>query len=91
MDQAAFVLRVAPGGVDKVPEALSANQIIIGWAEATGLLDAALSWEQFREIIRKAYYSDEPTLRKAGAAAGHNVALHPRHEARQPCRRSIRG
>ena len=71
MDQAAFILRVAPGGEDKVPEALSADQIIIGWAEANGLLDYALGWEQFREIIRKAYYSDEPTLRKAGAAAGH--------------------
>lgn len=71
MDQAAFVLRIAPGGVDKVPEALSADQIIIGWAKADGLLDPALSWEEFREIIRKAYYSGEPTLRKAGAAAGH--------------------
>lgn len=71
MDQAAFVLRIAPGGVDKVPEALSADQVIIGWAEADGLLDPALSWEEFREIIRKAYYSGEPTLRKAGAAAGH--------------------
>lgn len=71
MEQAAFVLRVAPGGEDKVPEALSADQIIIGWAEAGGLLDPSLSWEQFRENLRKAYYSDEPTLRKAGAAAGH--------------------
>lgn len=71
MNQAAFVLRIAPGGEDKVPEALAANQIIIGWAEAAGLLDPGLSWEQFREILRKAYYSDEPTLRKAGAAAGH--------------------
>lgn len=71
MDQAAFVLRVAPSREDRVPEALSADQIIIGWAEADGLLDRALSWEQFREIIRKAHYSDEPTLRKAGAAAGH--------------------
>lgn len=54
-----------------MPEALSADQIIIGWAEAGGLLDPALNWEQFREIIRRAYHSEEPTLRKAGAAAGH--------------------
>lgn len=50
---------------------MSAEQLIIGWAEAEGLLDPALSWEQFREIIRKAYYSEESTLRRAGAAAGH--------------------
>jgi len=71
VDQAAFVLRIAPGGEDKVPESLSSYQIIIGWAEATGLLASDLTWEQFREILRNAYYSDEPTLRKAGAAAGH--------------------
>src|SRR3972149_3266854 len=71
MSQAAFVLRIAPSGEDKVPEALSADQIIIGWAEAEGLLDTSLTWEQFREIVRTAYYFEEPTLRKAGAAAGH--------------------
>jgi len=71
MNQAAFVLRIAPGDEDKVPEALAADQIIIGWAEAEGLLDTSLTWEKFREIVRAAYYSDEPTLRKAGAAAGH--------------------
>jgi predicted Mrr-cat superfamily restriction endonuclease len=70
-EQAAFVLRIAPGGIDKMPAALAAEQIIIGWAEAEGLLDPALSWDQFREILRDAYYSDEPTRRKAGAAAGH--------------------
>jgi predicted Mrr-cat superfamily restriction endonuclease len=50
---------------------LSADQIILGWAQAGGLVDPALTWEQFREIIRRSYYSDEPNLRKAGAAAGH--------------------
>ncbi|OGW16479.1 MAG: hypothetical protein A3G93_15080 [Nitrospinae bacterium RIFCSPLOWO2_12_FULL_45_22] len=54
-----------------MPEALRADQIIIGWAEAEGLLNPNLDWEPFREIVRDAYYSDEPTLRKAGAAAGH--------------------
>lgn len=69
--QAAFVLRIAPSGIDKVPEALRENQIIIGWAYAEGLLNPKLRWEQFREILKKAYYSEEPTLRKAGAAAGN--------------------
>jgi predicted Mrr-cat superfamily restriction endonuclease len=71
LSQAGFVLRIAPGGQDKVPEALRSGQLIIGWAEAKGLLDLTLSWEDFREIVRQAYYADHPTLRKAGAAAGH--------------------
>lgn len=71
MNQSAYVLRVAPRGEDRVPEALRAAQIIIGWGEAEGLLDLNLSWEQFREILRDAYYSEETTRRKAGAAAGH--------------------
>src|SRR5438445_3709643 len=70
-DQSAFVLRIAPSGVDKVPEALRENQIIIGWAYAEGLLAPDLEWEQFRRILNKAYYSKEPTQRKAGAAAGN--------------------
>lgn len=71
MSQSGFVLRIAPGGEDKVPEALKSGQLIIGWAEADGLLNASLTWEGFREIVRRAYYADNPTLRKAGTAAGH--------------------
>lgn len=71
MGQQAFILRIAPSGIDRVPQALQDNQIIIGWAYAEGLLGQQLSWEQFREIIRKEYYNDESNLRKAGAAAGH--------------------
>jgi predicted Mrr-cat superfamily restriction endonuclease len=71
MKQQAFVLRLAPSGIDKVPEALSQNQISIGWAEADGLLEPSLSWEQFREIIRSVYYAKEETLRMAGAASGN--------------------
>jgi predicted Mrr-cat superfamily restriction endonuclease len=70
-DQTAFILRIAPSGEDKVPEALRENQIIIGWAYAAGLLDPKLKWGPFREILDKAYYADEPTRRKAGAAAGN--------------------
>lgn len=71
MAQQAFVLRIAPSGIDMVPEALKENQIIIGWSEADGLLDMSLSWEQFREIIRSTYYTSESNLRRAGGAAGH--------------------
>lgn len=71
MSQQAFVLRITPKNIDRVPEALAENQIIIGWAKAEGLLDTNLTWEQFREIIRVAHYPGEVTLKKVGAAAGH--------------------
>jgi predicted Mrr-cat superfamily restriction endonuclease len=71
MSQEAFVLRIAPSGVDLVPEALRTNEIIIGWAEAEGLLDPGLSWERFRKILYDAYYSDEKNMRGAGGAAGN--------------------
>lgn len=71
MSQSGFVLRIAPGREDKVPEALRSSELIIGWAKADGLLDSNLSWENFREIVRRAYYADQPDLRRAGSAAGH--------------------
>ena len=67
----AFVLRVAPSEVDRVPEALENNQIIIGWANAEGLLDEQLDWGEFRDLVRVKYYQDDKTLHRAGAAAGH--------------------
>lgn len=70
-DRAGFVLRIAPAGEDRVPEALQSSELIIGWGMADGLLDASLSWESFREIVRQAYYADEPDQRRAGNAAGH--------------------
>ena len=66
-----FVLRIAPGGEDRVSEALESDHLIIGWAEAEGLLDLELEWEGFREIIRKACYTDAENLRGAGNAGGH--------------------
>lgn len=70
-NQQAFVLRIKPGGVDHVEEALEKNHLIIGWADAKGLLDDALEWESFRDIIRKLYYRGEKNLRKVGNATGH--------------------
>jgi predicted Mrr-cat superfamily restriction endonuclease len=71
MTQSAYILQIAPSGIDRVPDALAADQIIIGWSQADGLLKESLTWEQFRQIIQDTYYSHEVTLRKAGAAAGH--------------------
>ena len=67
----AFVLRITPSEIDRVPEALESNQIIIGWANAEGLLDKKLDWAAFRELIRNAYYRNDQTLHRAGLAAGH--------------------
>ncbi|MDH5773437.1 MAG: restriction endonuclease [Nitrospirota bacterium] len=71
MAQQAFVLRISPNGIDGVPEALASNQIIIGWAEAKGLLNENLSWEKFRTIVSDTYYADQENMRKASAASGH--------------------
>lgn len=67
----AFILRISPSNVDKVPEALASDQIIIGWSKTLGLLDASLSWKKFRERIHVEHYAEEKTMHRAGAAAGH--------------------
>ena len=50
-----FVLRIAPSMEAQVPEALENDHLIIGWAEAEGLLDPQLEWEEFRKIIKDVY------------------------------------
>ena len=62
MEKNGFVLRIKLGGVDRVPEALENDHLIIGWAEAEGLLAPELEWERFRGIIREAYYADAENL-----------------------------
>jgi len=69
--ESAFIYRVKPSGVDRLDEALQTNQLITGWAKAKGLLNKELNWVEFREVIRKTYYADDQTLRRAGAAAGN--------------------
>src|SRR5205807_1751145 len=67
----AFILRIGPSEKDSVEEALKCDQIIIGWSETPELLDDKLEWNQFREILRRHYYPNEPDLRRVGNAAGH--------------------
>jgi predicted Mrr-cat superfamily restriction endonuclease len=69
--KSAFVLRIAPEGVDKVPEALASDQLMIGWAKAKGLLRPDMGREQFRKVLSDTYHSEERKQHKAGAAAGH--------------------
>lgn len=66
----AFVLRIAPND-DRVEEAIESGDLIIGWSCAPGLLDANLSWEQFRKIVHEGCYSGEKDYRRSGAGAGN--------------------
>ena len=68
----AFVLRIAPSGIDRVPQALETNDLIIGWSRAgDDLLNDNLGWNEFRQIIHDEYYSGDETYRSSGAAAGN--------------------
>ncbi|OQA86513.1 MAG: Restriction endonuclease [bacterium ADurb.Bin236] len=70
-DRKAFVLRVAPSGIDRVPEAIETNEIIIGWSDASELIDESLSWEDFRGFMHKYYYAEDKTFRRSGGASGN--------------------
>lgn len=68
----AFILRIAPSRVDRLREALDADQIIIGWSGAgEALLDQSLTWGDFREIVRRTCYTNEDSARKVGQGSGH--------------------
>lgn len=62
----AFVLRLAPVGLDLVPAALEVNEISIGWPLATDLLDPSLGYWQFREVLKRVYHANEPGYQRAG-------------------------
>ena len=64
-----FILRMAHRE-NLIDEALKSGHLIIGWAEAEGLLDSN-EWEGFREIIHGKYYSGAANKRRAGSAAGN--------------------
>lgn len=70
-DTHAYVLRVAPGRESMLDACLADDRIVIGWSGMEGLLDSAMEWVAFRSVVSDSYYPDAPTLRKAGAAAGH--------------------
>jgi hypothetical protein len=52
----AFVLRIKPSGKDRLPEALENDQIIIGWANALGLLNKKLDKNNFKKIIQNGLF-----------------------------------
>lgn len=67
----AYVLRIAPGGVDRVHEALETDEIIIGWHRCAELLSPDFKWSDFRTTLKRHYYAADATRHRAGAAAGH--------------------
>ncbi len=67
----AFVLRIAPSNIDRVDEALSSNELVIGWSYSPGLLNSTLSWQDFRKILHDQYYSASQDYRRSGSAAGN--------------------
>ncbi|MEN2506150.1 restriction endonuclease [Stutzerimonas stutzeri] len=67
----AFVLRIAPSGVDRVHEALEADELIIGWCRSGELIDQTLTRSAFRAALKQRYYAADTTQRRSGAAAGH--------------------
>lgn len=69
-EQQAFVLRIAPSGIDCLQEALDSDQIIIGWARTPELLNKSLTWGEFRAILSDNYYAEDTNLRRAGYATG---------------------
>ena len=67
----AYVLRINPGGADRVPDALEADELMIGWSNAEGLTDDVLTSVAFRQIVHEMYYATDSHYRRSGAAAGH--------------------
>ncbi len=66
----ALVIRLAPGGDDRLQLGLKEKRIFLGWSDARGLLNPDLSWEQFRQIVKSAHYADDTGNRRSGIAAG---------------------
>ena len=66
----AYVLRMTLGGKNRIDEALDENQIMIGWSIIPNLLDAGLSRNDIRALIKKNLYPNDKDYSKAGADAG---------------------
>ncbi len=71
VNQSAFVLRIAPSRINRLPEALESDELIIGWSKARGLLDKRLTWEGFRKVIHDEYHAAETSFQRSGRATGH--------------------
>jgi predicted Mrr-cat superfamily restriction endonuclease len=66
----AFVLRMAPARTDWVPTALASDEISIGWGLASELMDDALDYWQFRDVVKRHYDPASSSYQRAGSVAG---------------------
>lgn len=71
-EQRAFILRMTPGGHNKLPEGLRKNEIILGWGKVKGLEneDSFKTIDNFRDEIRAKYHSTDHDSRRSGQNAG---------------------
>jgi len=69
MPRASYVLRIKPGMVDKVPEALRAEELFIGWGDVPELLDPTWTGDDYARALSHHYYTDAPSMRQARSAA----------------------
>ncbi len=67
----AFVLRMNPGGENKIKEALTNDELIIGWSKAKGLDNLSLGWENFREIVHNSCFPNDENYLRSGRSAGN--------------------
>ena len=67
----AFILRIAPSGIDRVHEALETDEVMIGWCRCAALIDPTLRRSGFRSALKQQYYPTDATQHRAGSAAGH--------------------
>lgn len=71
MSERAFVLRMYPLGIDRVPIARQTNEISIGWGKAgADLLAWRLDRPAFAQVVHSAYYAAAADRRGSGTAAG---------------------
>ncbi len=80
--QQAFILRVAPSNVNKVPLALKNDQVIIGWSATVGLLDQTLSWKAFRKKTPRQSLRERKKSPSGRCCCRADAAICPRHEDR---------
>jgi len=66
----AFVLRIAPSGIDRLHEALETDEVMIGWCRCAALIDPALRRSGFRSALKQQYY---PTVRRSTEPARRPV------------------
>jgi predicted Mrr-cat superfamily restriction endonuclease len=67
-EKSAWIVRMNTEGGDVVEAGLVAEQLLLGWSNAEGLIESTDYWET-RDIVHKTYYSEDPNYSRSGRAA----------------------